>query len=48
VNPAAPNGNLSSPTFGKSLSNAGGFGFGPAGVAYAGNRRIELVARLAF
>ena len=47
VNPAAPVGNLSSPFFGQSLSSAGGFGFGPGGVT-AGNRRIELLARLSF
>ncbi|HWX24258.1 MAG TPA: hypothetical protein VN083_04415, partial [Vicinamibacteria bacterium] len=48
VNPAAPVGNLSSPFFGRSLSNAGGFGFGPGGGAYSGNRRIELQARYSF
>ena len=47
VNPSTPVGNLSSPLFGQSLSSAGGFGFGPGG-ATAGNRRIELVARLSF
>jgi hypothetical protein len=47
VNPAAPVGNLSSPFFGQSLASAGGFGFGPGGVT-AGNRRIELLARLSF
>jgi hypothetical protein len=47
VNAAAPVGNLSSPLFGQSLSSAGGFGFGPGGVT-AGNRRIELIARLSF
>ena len=47
VNAAAPVGNLSSPFFGRSLASAGGFGFGPGG-ATAGNRRIELIARLSF
>ncbi|PYQ21362.1 MAG: TonB-dependent receptor [Acidobacteria bacterium] len=47
VNAAPPVGNLSSPFFGRSLSSAGGFGFGPGG-ATAGNRRIELIARLSF
>jgi hypothetical protein len=47
VNPAAPVGNLSSPSFGQSLASAGTFGFG-GGSAAAGNRRIELQARLGF
>ena len=48
VNPAPPVGDLASPLFGKSLANAGGFGFGPGGVSYAGNRRIEFQARYSF
>jgi len=48
TNPGAPVGNLSSPFFGQSLASAGSFGFGPGGSATAGNRRIELQARLAF
>jgi hypothetical protein len=48
VNPAAPVGNLGSPFFGQSLASAGGFGFGTGGSAGAGNRRIELQARVAF
>jgi hypothetical protein len=47
VNPAAPVGNLGSPFFGQSLASAGGFGFGTGGSS-AGNRRIELQARVAF
>ena len=47
VNYSTPVGNLSSPLFGQSLSSAGGFGFGPSGVT-AGNRRIELIARVSF
>ena len=46
-NPAAPVGNLSSPSFGQSLASAGVFGFG-GGAAAAGNRRIEVQARLGF
>jgi hypothetical protein len=46
TNPASPLGDLSSPLFGRSLSSAGGFGFG--GSAGAGNRRIELQARISF
>ena len=48
VNAAPPVGNLSSPFFLQSLSSAGGFGFGPGGASYAGNRRIELQARYSF
>jgi hypothetical protein len=48
VNPAAPVGNLGSPFFGQSLASAGGFGFGTGGSPGAGNRRIELQARVAF
>jgi Carboxypeptidase regulatory-like domain len=44
VNLSAPVGNLSSPFFGESLATVGGFG----GSSAAGNRRIELQARLAF
>ncbi len=43
-----PIGNLSSPRFGESFSTAGGFGFGPSGSAAAGNRRIQVQARLSF
>jgi hypothetical protein len=46
TNPGAPVGNLSSPLFGQSLASAGGFGFGAG--ATAGQRRIELQARLSF
>lgn len=49
VNPAAPIGNLSSPSFGESLASAGGFGRGPgAGAGAAGNRVIELQLRASF
>ncbi len=44
VNLSAPVGNLSSSFFGESLATVGGFGGGSA----AGNRRIELQARLGF
>jgi hypothetical protein len=48
VNPAAPVGNLSSQSFGRSLASAGGFGRGPAGLSSAGNRSIELQVRASF
>jgi hypothetical protein len=50
VNPGAPIGNLSSPSFGESLSSAGGFGRGPGGGGggSAGNRVIELQIRASF
>jgi hypothetical protein len=48
VNPAAPIGNLSSPSFGESLSSASGFGRGPGGGGSAGNRVIELQLRASF
>lgn len=48
VNAAAPVGNLSSPSFGRSLASAGGFGRGPAGLSSAGNRSIELQVRASF
>ena len=48
VNPAAPVGNLSSPSFGESLASSGGFGRGPAGFAMSGNRAIELQLRASF
>jgi hypothetical protein len=48
VNPGAPVGNLSSPSFGQSLSSAGGFGRGPGGLSAAGNRSIELQVRASF
>ncbi len=50
VNPSTPVGNLTSPQFGQSTSLAGffmGFGGGGGG-GEAGNRRIELQARLTF
>jgi len=46
VNPGTPVGNLSSPSFGESLSSGGGFGRGAG--ASAGNRSIELQARISF
>jgi hypothetical protein len=46
VNAGPPVGNLGSPLFGRSVATAGGFGAG--GGTAAGNRRIELQARLAF
>lgn len=46
VNPAAPNGNLSSPLFGVSTQLAGFFG--PGGGGAAGNRRVELQLRFSF
>jgi hypothetical protein len=46
VNPGAPVGNLSSPSFGESLSSGGGFGRGAG--SSAGNRSIELQARVSF
>ena len=49
VNLSPPVGNLSSPLFGQSLATVAGFGFGPGGgSSSAGNRRIELQARLGF
>jgi hypothetical protein len=48
VNSAAPIGNLASPSFGESLSSAGGFGRGPGGGGGAGNRVIELQIRASF
>lgn len=48
VNAGPPVGNLGSPLFGKSVATAGPFGFGAGGVTAAGNRRVELQARLAF
>ncbi len=48
VNAGAPVGNLSSPSFGRSLSSAGGFGRGPGGPSSAGNRTIELQMRASF
>ena len=46
VNPGPPVGNLSSLLFGKPVATAGPFGSGAA--SPAGNRRIELQARLEF
>ena len=49
VNPGAPIGNISSPSFGESLSSAGGFGRGPGGGGgSAGNRVIEVQIRASF
>jgi len=46
VNPGTPVGNLSSPSFGESLSSNGGFGRGAG--SSAGNRSIELQAHFSF
>ena len=48
VNAGSPVGNLSSQSFGQSLSSAGGFGRGPGGPAASGNRSIELQVRASF
>jgi carboxypeptidase family protein len=48
VNPGLPVGNLSSPSFGRSLSSTGRFGVGSDAESAAGSRRIELQARLWF
>jgi hypothetical protein len=48
VNPGPPVGNLSSPSFGESLSSASGFGRGPGGASSAGNRTIEIQVRASF
>jgi hypothetical protein len=49
VNAGPPVGNLSSPQFGQATSSAGGFGFGRGGgPSAAGNRRIDLQARIGF
>jgi hypothetical protein len=48
VNPAAPIGNLLSPSYGEAISQqSGGFG-GPGGAAQAFNRRIDLSLRFSF
>jgi hypothetical protein len=48
VNPAAPIGNLISPSYGEAISQqSGGFG-GPGGAAQAFNRRIDLSLRFTF
>jgi hypothetical protein len=48
VNPAAPIGNLISPSYGEAIAQAsGGFG-GPGGAAQAFNRRIDLSLRFSF
>lgn len=47
TNLALPVGNLSSPSFGESLSSLSG-GFGGTGSAAAGNRRVQLSLRFAF
>ena len=41
TNGGTPVGNLRSPFFGRSVSSAGGFGFGGGGGSSAGNRRID-------
>jgi hypothetical protein len=46
TNLSSPVGNLTSPSFGESISLAGGFG--PGGGSVANNRRIELQARFSF
>jgi hypothetical protein len=49
VNFAAPQGNLTSPSFGQSLAVAGGFGgFGGGGGDSGPNRKIYLNARFTF
>jgi len=50
ANPGLPIGNLSSPLFGQAVATAGSFGFGAGsgGGGSAGNRRIELQARVGF
>jgi hypothetical protein len=48
VNLDLPIGNLSSPSFGRSLATAGGFGAGSIGNPAAGNRRIEAQIRSEF
>jgi hypothetical protein len=53
VNYSRPEGNLTSPSFGQSLSTSGGFGgFGPGGGGGGGgdglNRKIYLNARFTF
>ena len=50
VNYSSPVGNLTSPSFGQSLSTSGGFGgFGPSGGGGDGlNRKIYLNARFTF
>ena len=47
TNKGNPIGNLSSDLFGRSVSNAGGFGFGGGG-GQAGNRRIEFEVEFSF
>jgi hypothetical protein len=51
VNLANPQGNLSSPLFGQSLSlnsGFGGFGGGGGGGSGAGNRRVSAQVRFSF
>jgi hypothetical protein len=48
TNGGTPVGNLRSPLFGNSVSNAGGFGFGGGGAQSAGNRRIEFEIEFSF
>jgi hypothetical protein len=48
TNLANPVGNLSSPSFGQSLSTAGGFGGGGGGNVAAGNRRVQASVRFTF
>ncbi|MGE3465989.1 MAG: TonB-dependent receptor [Pyrinomonadaceae bacterium] len=47
ANLGSPVGNLRSPFFGRSISTAGGFGFG-GGSSAAGNRRVELELQFEF
>ena len=48
TNEGVPIGNLNSRLFGRSISNAGGFGRGGGGGQTAGNRRIDLQLRFNF
>lgn len=48
TNKGTPVGNLRSPFFGRSLSSAGGFGFGGGGGQSAGNRRVEFEVQFSF
>jgi hypothetical protein len=48
VNPAAPIGNLLSPSYGEAIAQVSGGAFGGAGAAQAFNRRIDLSLRFTF
>ena len=48
VNPAAPIGNLLSPSYGEAIAQASGGAFGGGGAAQAFNRRIDLSLRFSF